>query len=216
MLIDFKELFRVHEIQCNGVLHLGANEGQEAQAYIDQGIPRVVWVEALPQVYEKLKAHLSSLDNKNTQHTAICACVSDVDGRDVTFNISSNQAQSSSYLQLGTHKKHHPNVRYIGSTHMQTSRVDTLVARDTEVDFSNGGWFLNADLQGAELDALHGMGNLLKYFNHIYIEVNHEELYKGCPLVNEIDHFLAENGFRGVCDKITSWNWGDKYYRRIV
>ena len=38
MLIPFDQLFKRHNVQAQGVLHLGANTGQEAQAYADQGI----------------------------------------------------------------------------------------------------------------------------------------------------------------------------------
>ena len=38
--------------------------------------------------------------------------------------------------------------------------------------------FLNIDIQGAELLALKGMGELLHHFDYAYIEVNHDYVYK--------------------------------------
>ena len=61
------------------------------------------------------------------------------------------------------------------------------------------------------------MGDLLTRFDYAYIEVNEKELYKGCPLVEEIDAYLWEYGFVGADKKMTSWGWGDKMYvRRII
>jgi hypothetical protein len=95
---------------------------------------------------------------------------------------------------------------------MTTTRVDSLLARNDVL--VGPGWFLNIDLQGAELLALKGMGDLLHQFSHLYIEVNEKELYKGCPRVWEIDSFLAGWGFHGVETKMTGFGWGDKYYQR--
>ena len=95
---------------------------------------------------------------------------------------------------------------------MTTVRVDSLLAQHS---LSVGpGWFLNVDLQGAELKALLGMGNLIHQFDHVYIEVNIRELYKGCPLVREIDEYLAKLGFVGKETKMMKQGWGDKYYQR--
>lgn len=208
MLIPFDYLFSKYGIHTTGVLHLGANTGQEAEVYQRNHIERVVWVEALPSVHAELVQNIS----KYPGHVALQACVSDVDGQEVVFNVASNGAQSSSFLEFGTHEKEHPTVKFICNLKMQTVRVDTLLER-YGITIGNG-WFLNIDLQGAELLALRGMGDLLRCFNHAYIEVNTKELYKGCPLVGEIDAYLGANGFVGRETKMTGSGWGDKYYRR--
>jgi hypothetical protein len=96
---------------------------------------------------------------------------------------------------------------------MTTIRCDVLLGshRIAIEDHS----FLNIDLQGAELMALHGMGEpLLTKFDHAYIEVNERPLYIGCPLVGEIDAFMEECGFVGKEVKMMKQGWGDKYYAR--
>lgn len=208
MLIPFKELFARHNIQTPGVLHLGANTGQEAQAYEDHHIPRVIWVEALPHIYTQLVTHLKRFPG----HIALLACLSDKDNERVGFNIASNGAQSSSFLEFGTHKQEHPTVHFVGRVTMITKRLDTLLTQN-KLEVGED-WFLNADLQGAELLALKGMGDLLKKFKYAYIEVNARELYKGCPLVGEIDDYLAGFGLVGVETKMTGSGWGDKLFIR--
>lgn len=208
MLISFDYLFKKYKITPAGVVHLGANTGQEAETYDKFGIKDVIWIEAHLPTFLALLRHLKDFPAQR----AINACVSDKDGDVVTFNVASNGAQSSSFLEFGTHEVEHPTVRYVSSIEMTTVRLDTLFARNEIV--IGKGWFLNIDLQGAELLALKGMGDLLEHFDHAYIEVNEKELYKGCPMTKDIDCHLGLRGFVGQEKKMTGNGWGDKYYRR--
>jgi hypothetical protein len=73
---------------------------------------------------------------------------------------------------------------------------------------------LNIDLQGFELNALRGMGELLKQFKAAYLEVSQKELYKGCALIDSIDLFMIANNFRRVETKWLSESagWGEALY----
>jgi len=201
---------RKHSFTLKDVLHIGANEGQEAAEYRRLGAHRVIWVEAIPAVHRKLLGHLRQFHNQ----LGLNACVSDVTGDKVTFNIASNQGQSSSFLELGTHATEHPNVTYTDKIELETITIEDLL-RDNAIELPHG-TFLNIDLQGAELLALKGMSNLMSRVDYCYIEVNEKELYKGCPLVGEIDEWLALHGFEGCDQKITNWGWGDKFYKRTA
>lgn len=209
MLIPFDYLFMKYQIKSTGVLHLGAHWGEEGEAYAAAGVKTVIWIEALEDAFGRLAKHVKELPGS---HHCIRACVSDTDGKEVTFNIASNQGQSSSIFKFGTHAKEHPTVKYIRKEKMITARVDSLL--ETWGLKVGPGWFLNADLQGAELLALKGMGDLLWRFDHAYIEVNDRELYQGCPLTPEIDDYLADFGLSGMEAKMTGAGWGDKYYKR--
>ncbi len=52
------------------------------------------------------------------------------------------------------------------------------------------------DLQGAELKALKGMGDLVRKVRFIYTEVEFIEMYEGQALFSQIDRYLAEQDFR--------------------
>lgn len=209
MLIPFSELWRKHKIRPDGILHVGANTGQEAEEYNKLGVKQVVWVEAIPEVHLKLVQHVGRMPG----HQTILACVSDRDGDDVQFHVASNQGQSSSFLEFGTHATTHPNVRWVDHIRMRTSRLDTLLM-EKHLRLSPD-WFLNMDLQGAELLALKGLGTCLDCFKWAYLEVNEKQLYKGCPLVGELDQFMKEKGFVGADSKMSgSHGWGDKLYIR--
>lgn len=207
MLIPFKTILDKYGIIPSGVFHIGASTGQEAKDYSDNGIKNVIWVEAIPYIFEELKKTLQPY----SRMVAFNECIGDEDGKEVIFNVSSHGAQSSSILQLGTHKEAHPEVRYISSFKTKTKRIDTLL-KEYEIDLTNYD-FLNIDLQGAELMALKGFGGELNKVNAIYIEVNKAELYIGCPLIEDIDTFLWLFGFERV---ETAWagntNWGDSLY----
>ena len=204
MLIPFDSLTKKYHFSPKGVLHVGAHEGQEAKAYRDLGVSKVVWIEGNYRIYRRLLNNLERFDNQ----IAIHALVSDKE-EDITFNIANNDGQSSSILELGTHATVHPEVKYINSEKLRTSRIDNI-----DYDFS-GLDFLNLDIQGAELLALKGMGDMLDQFNYVYTEVNWTELYKGCVLFNDLTKWLKDKGFR-FCESRECGNttWGDAFYMR--
>jgi len=207
MLFNFDQLVRRWKIKPEGVLHIGASEGQERGAYLINGIHRQIWIEAIPEVYETLKENLKT----NPQAKAINACISDRDGEQVTFHIASNGGQSSSILDFDTHSQVHPDVKFVKDITLTTERIDTIFSPD----YFKGEWLLNIDLQGAELKALHGMGNLLKSFKWAYIEVNNKHLYKDCPLIGDIDSYMGNFGFTRVDLKwCGNFGWGDAIYIR--
>ena len=72
--------------------------------------------------------------------------------------------------------------------------------------------FLNLDIQGAELLALKGFGDLLVGIDYIYTEVNETDIYKDCALIGEIDQYLSD--FERVETAMTEFKWGDALYRR--
>ena len=216
MLIDFRELFPKYNIQPKGILHIGANVGEEAPVYLELGITKQVWIEANPGIFEILKKNLES----NPEAFALNWCISDIQ-EDVTFHVSNNGSQSSSILELGTHKEMHPNVHYTADLKMTAVTIDQVYMAHSYsnpysilVPILNDLDFLNIDLQGAELKALKGMGTRLNKFKWVYLEVNFDHVYENCPLLPEIDEYLEGYGFRRVELKWASQNltWGDALY----
>lgn len=205
MLIDFRDLFPKYNIRPKGVLHIGANVGEEAPVYLQLGIKRQVWIEANPYIIERLQTNLSN----NAESKWYNFAVSDETGN-VILHESNNGSQSSSILELGTHKVAHPEVNYVRDIPVQMIRLDEFV--NGEFD---GLDFLNIDIQGAELKALRGMGDLLNQFKWAYLEVNKEPLYVGCDLIDSVDLFMLAKGFTRV---ETKWcgntGWGDALYIR--
>lgn len=205
MLIDFRELLPKYGIKPEGVLHVGANVGEEAPVYDELAIKKVIWLEGNPKLMQKLKHNVS----KYSGQFAFNVLAGD-ENIETVLHESNNGSQSSSILEFGTHKTAHPDVDYVCDIPCKMNRLDNLFS---DFDAINSCDFLNIDVQGAELKVLKGMGTLLEQFKWAYLEVNKEELYKGCALVGEIDEYLYTYGFERVETKwCGSTGWGDALY----
>ena len=209
MLISFDEInyfLTKHNHSITGVLHVGAHECEELFFYNKLGIANrdVVWIDAIPQKVEQCKERgIPNVYN---------AIITDKDNEDISFNISNN-GQSSSVLELGTHAQEHPHVVYIGKIEGKSVTIDTFFQRNN-IDSSKCN-FWNFDIQGAELMALKGAMKSIQHVDALYLEVNQNELYKGCALIGEIDEYLAQLGFKRVITRMAgNTGWGDAFYMK--
>ena len=208
MLIDqqtVRNCLAKHNIVVNGVLHIGAHDCEEAGFYSSMGVPpaNVVWVDAMEDKVAQAKTR--GIPN------VFQAVVTDKDDDTVTFHVTNN-VQSSSVLEFGSHAKHHPYVHFVRDVQLKTVTVDTLLSRNG-LDASNYN-FWNFDIQGAEMLALRGGQNALKFAKALYLEVNSEEVYKGCATIDQLDIFLGDLGFKRDITHMTQWGWGDAVYVR--
>jgi FkbM family methyltransferase len=201
-LVRDSGLFAKYGINPTGVLHIGANVGEEAPVYEQLGIKKQIWIEGNPEIFLKLKNNISH----NPQAVALNYVIGD-ENKPVTFHIANNGSQSSSVLELGTHKEQHPDVHFVGDIQTTMHRIDSLGLDLEGVDF------LNIDLQGFEWQALQGMGDLINKFKWAYLEVNKADVYRGCVQLDSMDLFMLAKGFRRVEVKFVG-NWGDALYVR--
>lgn len=201
MLINLHELVNKYNINFKGILHVGAHECEEIGDYLHYlPVNKMLWVEAMKDKVDNIKM-LS-----NNVVFIEQAVVSDKI-ETVKFNISNN-GQSSSFLEFGKHKIHHPHVQYVDSFETETKLLKDIMCK-YDIDYN----FVNLDIQGAELKALKGMGEYLNNIDYIYSEVNDDYVYENCALITEIDDYLGLFGFERV---ETKWagecNWGDAFY----
>jgi FkbM family methyltransferase len=198
------DILRQNGIVITGAFHIGAHECEELGFYHSLGLSDkdVIWIDAIEQkVKESKNRGIPNVYN---------AVVTDKDDEDVTFNVSNN-GQSSSVLDFGTHAVEHPHVKYVATFPAKSITINSFVEKNGIEDFSKHN-FWNFDIQGAELMALKGSTNYLPYVKALYLEVNVKELYKGCGLIDEIDTFLSSYGFKRVLTDITQHGWGDALY----
>lgn len=205
MLLALSALIRGYGIRPTGVLHIGAHAGEEARAYERSGIHKVWWIEANPALLENLRSEV----DRYSGHGVIEAVVDAVDDQPVEFYVT-NSSESSSLLDLGTHRQHYPEIDVERTVHLRTITVDTLAGRH---DFS-GINFINLDIQGAELRAMRGAVDTLARVDYVYTEVNRESVYRDCALVGEIDEFLGQLGLTRVKTVWSGAGWGDALYVR--
>ncbi|HMG83790.1 MAG TPA: FkbM family methyltransferase [Ferruginibacter sp.] len=205
MYITIEQLIEKFNIKITGVLHVGAHQAEEAVDYDKANIAKVIWIEGNPELMTVLASTLKKYPTQIIFNTLI----SDKDDELVNFNVTNN-FQSSSLLDLGTHKSHHPEVVVHHTLALKTYRLDTFFKTKniTAPDYN----FLNIDIQGAELLAIKGLGDNLKYIDYIYTEVNVGAVYKGCATLLQMDNYLHQHGFIRVATTLTEWQWGDAFY----
>jgi len=208
MLIPFDQLVHVLSLNIKGILHVGAHECEELSDYLRYGLSmdKIYWVEAMKDKVDMMKQKF------NNQLYIYQAVIDDKDGAETPFYITNN-GQSSSILEFGSHAKHHPQVNVVSQQNLTTTRLDTLIeTNDIPIENIN---FLNFDIQGVELRALKSMEKYLKHIDYIYTEVNSEEVYKGCDLITDIDSYLATFGFKRVAVRMAGeCGWGDAFYMK--
>lgn len=175
----------------DGVLHVGANEGQERHIYHKYGM-RVLWIEPLPDVFEKLQHNLKQYPRQS----ALKYLFTDVEGKDHQFHIANNGGASSSIFDFKEHGDIWPEVKMERTIQLK-SRTLAGVVREHNIDLHQYGTLV-MDTQGSELLVLKGAGDLLKQFRYIKTEVADFEVYAGCCTLNELETFLGDRGFTEI------------------
>lgn len=204
MLLDFATIVRDRELIINGVVHVGAHLAEEAPIYKELGINKVVWFEANPYVLPKLVPIVESYGQE-----LISACITDVEGDKVQFNVSNYDGMSSSVFEFGTHPTFSPDTIYERTVELATTTLDGWAFRFPGCNA------LVMDVQGAELKALEGAQQSLKQFDLVMSEVNQEEVYVGCAKIWELDAMLEGYGFTRVeTHWVPNQGWGDALWCR--
>lgn len=177
-----------HLKQVHGVIHVGANVGQEREQYRKCGL-QVLWVEPIPEVFATLQRNIASLPR---QH-AIQALLADQAGQTHSFHVASNKGGSSSILPMKLHSTVWPEVRYERELTLRSETLPSLLqAQGIDVaDYD----FLTLDTQGSELMVLRGALPLLRRFRFVQVEVADFEAYAGGCQLPELEAFMREQGF---------------------
>ena len=209
MLIEVnlvKEILDKYNINVRGVLHVGAHECEEKSFYnniLDINDKNIIWVDANPKLVE---------NNKNKGIVHCYNAVLDETERDTTFNITNN-GQSSSLLEFGTHSNSYPWCVVTEVIQVKTKTLTNFYNQNGLDPTKYNFW--NFDIQGSELHVFRGSKELLKNVDCLYVEVNIAEVYKNCGQLAEMDILLSEYGLTRVETRMSSASWGDAIYVRI-
>ncbi len=195
--------------RARGVIHVGANTGQERDLYWRFRLP-VLWVEPIPEVFATLQKNLIGYPNQR----AIQRLVTHEDGAECQFNVSSNNGQSSSILPLHEHRAVWPGVSYARAVMLRTVTLPTLL-REEGVDATRYDTLV-MDTQGSELLVLQGAEPLLAGLRFIKAEAPDFESYKGCCRLADLDAFLTARGFRELAKQRFPVSAEGKNYYDVV
>ena len=206
-----ESIVAVHDLDyflktLTGVIHIGANIGQERDLYAKYDLD-VVWVEPIPKIFESLIVNLKEYPRQR----AYQYLVADKDGEEYEFHVSNNAGLSSSILNLYHHKDIWPDVYFEHTITLASITLRSLVEKEG-IDIQKYDALI-MDTQGAELFILQGAGDLLSKFKFIKLEAPDFESYENCPLIVDIENFLRPYGFHEYSrNKFAIRSKGGSYY----
>jgi FkbM family methyltransferase len=175
--------------ECRAIIHVGANKGDERDIYAKRDL-RVLWIEALPEVFGELTKNLESFPKQK----AVRSLVTAKDGESHDFNVSDHGGVSSSVFNFSRHGELWPEIKMTKSIRL-TSKTLATILREEHVspkDFDA----LIMDVQGAELLVLQGAGDLLSQIRFIQAETSNCEVYAQACTLEALTAFLSERGFQ--------------------
>ena len=174
-----------------GVIHIGANVGQERSHYADLDI-RVVWVEPIPNVFQVLKRNLGNFHKQRAYNYLL----TNQDGVCHELKIANNGGESSSIFELAGHKNLWPSIHYVETMNIFGTTLQSMIEREN-INISDF-QALVVDTQGSELMVLQGAGDLIKRFRYIKLEAADFESYEGCCQIGDLGNYLKNFGFDEV------------------
>lgn len=197
MLLNFKELVKEYNLKITGVCQVGAHEGQEIEMFKELGIKQGKFFEPCKEAFYKLLKH--KIPGYQFYQTALGS----ESGLYLMINKTKvNEGQSNSLLKPKIHLDYYPDITFDETEEVGVNKLDWFTFPVCNL--------LVMDVQGYELEVLKGATETLKGIDYIYTEVNREELYEGCVMVDELDNFLSD--FKRVETKWTNRGWGDAMY----
>ncbi len=192
--------------KINGIIHVGANTGQEIKLYAQYGLP-VVWIEPIPEVFETLQSNLAGVQKQ----IAIKGLVTDIDNKEYDFKLASNNGASSSILEFNLHQDIWPEVIFEKTIKLLSVTLPSLL-KANNINISDYD-MLVMDTQGSELLVLNGAIPILKNFTYIKTEVPDFESYKGCCQLEDLQAFLSQHGYKEFSrHKFATHPNGGNYY----
>lgn len=205
--MDYFSLKQKYNLQVTGVIQAGAHHGEELVNFFlkDENISYIALFEPDPDSFNILKETTKNIQsNKNisiiNRGLGSYKCEMDL------YRETANNGQSNSVLKAKKHLEVYPGITFNETTKI---KIDVLDDYNYSLDYN----YMSVDVQGFELEVLRGSRNTLKNINWITIEVNREEGYEGCPLINEIDEFLDKyNFYRAETAWWDNTFWGDAFY----
>jgi FkbM family methyltransferase len=206
---NLDKVLKKYNIIPQGIIHIGAHLGEESKLYNSYNLKnKTIWIEANPDLIDKLKKNVNNdivINEAVSNKEELCKFyITKADG------LPDNK-QSSSLKEMDFHLIAHPNVSVSDIIDVNTITMSNLIKK-YNIDINNYD-FLNIDIQGSELDVLESFNNSLENIKSMYIEINTKSLYKDIPLVEDLDEFLNNKGFKRVETSIHKFaGWGQGFY----
>jgi FkbM family methyltransferase len=191
---DLKNIFE-HEELCRfaktGIVHVGADVGQEVAQYFSYGFQNIILIEANPECCKVLLAKFGDDPRVKIFNYAVCDRLGAID-----FHIHTSRSGSTEPASILPMKRFKQIVKTLHTP--KTIRVAAITLdvlfEKYQIAYTDYN-FINIDIQGAELLAFKGATKLLSSTDVIVSEVNLVEMYESGALEGDIVALLEQNGF---------------------
>jgi len=165
----------------------GGNNGSTTDYFLRQYKEPIIHIfEPIPGLVEQLNNKYKNNKNVNV-HGAALGARTEIINFNIVDNLVSSSVLKPSELNQNIHGK---NMDIVQEVRVPQVRLDDSMKGVREIDL------LKLDLQGFELEALKGCGNLLDHVKIISTEVEFVPLYDNQPLFGDIDTYIRSKGFR--------------------
>jgi hypothetical protein len=102
--INFEDLIKKYDLTIEGIIHVGAHEGQEVNLYERIGVKNIMLFEPIPKIFDKLKAKYFK------DYLVFDTALGNIEGN-IMMNIeNSNDCKSSSILEPLKHIDYYPHI----------------------------------------------------------------------------------------------------------
>jgi FkbM family methyltransferase len=184
------EWFTQHKYKIGGIIHVGANVGQEIPWYLHKLYLPILVFEPHPIAFEELKRIYGQYVN------AIPVALGDKNEM-MTLHIPSdgNHERSSKYHPVETVGHDWTKVPMSEEIQVPVLRFDAWVKLNQEYIDLTAYDTLVVDVQGMELEVLRGFGKLLNGFHFLCVECSATPMYDGEAWAEEIIQFTFQHGF---------------------
>jgi len=197
MLLKLEKLIAKYGMKITGLAQFGANTGQEVPLFESLGITNLHLIEPCTGAFTELH---NKYAGKYYLHNV---AVSNFNGEQTMYVTDFNNGQSNSLLKPKLHIEYYPNIEFNTGEIVCVRTIDDLIF--TDVNF----WMF--DIQGGEVSALKGAKDSMWQVEYIYTEININELYEGCGLLDELDSLLKD--FVRLETKLKkNGSWGEALY----
>ena len=188
---------RVYGIAPLNVIHVGAQNAQSRNDYLNLGIRQFHWFEALPELAENLRIRYK-------QDHVYQGVVWSQSKMPINF-YEMVDTKNSSAISIQVNSSH--KVNCLRKLHTVTLD-ESLAEKELE---SNS--LLVLDIQGAEMQALHGASILLSKIRYVVIEIGvTSQGYESVPQESEITALLSKFNFR---KSILRMSKNENYYDQL-
>jgi FkbM family methyltransferase len=188
------------------VLELGSRDALDAIRLADKFGCEVISWECNPEAIELCKKHIGDREDVLLVEKAVWSESGELDFHPV---VNGNLGASSCFKANHDYPYEKP-YEQVEIT-VEAKRVDEWFEENDKPTPT----LLCMDLQGAEIEALKSMGDMLHEIDYIITEGQWQRLYHNTPLIEDIAEHLKPYGFEQVGHrKVNDW-FGDFMFRRV-